>query len=121
MLKKSFAKKDGGKVLLATAIALALIFGLATNGLKLRDKPPSWKITGERYGVDWQFRFGKSVQKGFSGCEGTCRVASVGVAQRNNLGPLYYERWMNGNYVIDDANKMFDPSPERDKLFAELQ
>lgn len=42
MLKKPFAKKDGAKVLIATAVAL--IFGLAVNCLKLRDKPPSWKV-----------------------------------------------------------------------------
>lgn len=90
MSKKSFAKGDGTKVLLATAVGFALIFGLATNGLKLRDKPPSWKITGERYGVDWQFRFGKSKSPIVNlACSGSCAGT---VVQRNNLGLLYYER-----------------------------
>lgn len=115
MLNKPFAKKDGAKVLLATAIAFALIFGLATNGLKLRDKPPSWKITGERYGVDWQFRFGRSTPANFGiACSGMCETSRW---QRNNLGPFYYERVLKATYpaFLKEGEKAPRPA-----LFAEL-
>lgn len=85
-------KKSGATILLATAVSIALIFGLATNPLKLRVKPPHWKIVGERYGVSTQFRFGKS--RGNIGFDVMASKSLVTVEQRNNFGPFFYSRYL---------------------------
>ena len=115
MIKKPFAKKDGAKVLIATAIGFALIFGFTTNSLKLRDKPPSWKVMNGGYSAQWQFKFGKSSKVTTFSDDGN---NIVWVLQRNSFGPISYSRLLVSAYST--LSKPEKRKLDRDKLFAEL-